>query len=152
MPYRGRELIMSATRFKPGQSGNPKGRPSGSRSRVTIACEKLLDGDARAITKKAIELAKAGDTVALRLCLDRIAPPRKGSPISFSLPEMTNSGDVRAAAMSVLQAVSVGQISPEEAGAVVPLIEAVRRAIETDDISRRLEALEQDRELRRKLS
>lgn len=139
---------MTSTRFTPGQSGNPKGRPAGSRNKVTLAMEKLLDKDARAITNKAISLAKAGDTVALRLCLERIYPPRKGSPVTFALPDLTNSGDVRAAAMSVLQAVSEGRISPEEGSAITPLIEAVRRSIETDELGRRLEALERDLERR----
>ena len=60
-------------RFKP---GNP-GRPKGARHKTTLAIEALLDGEAEALTRKAIELAKAGDLVALRLCLDRICPPRK---------------------------------------------------------------------------
>jgi uncharacterized protein DUF5681 len=60
-------------RFKP---GNP-GRPKGARHKTTLAIEALLDGDTEALTRKAIELAKAGDLVALRLCLDRICPPRK---------------------------------------------------------------------------
>ena len=68
------------TRFKPGQSGNPKGRPLGSRHKATLAIDKLLDGEADAITRKAIEIAKAGDTVALRLCLDRIARSGRTGP------------------------------------------------------------------------
>jgi uncharacterized protein DUF5681 len=43
--------------FKPGQSGNPKDRPKGARNRATIAAESLLDGEAEALTRKAIELA-----------------------------------------------------------------------------------------------
>jgi hypothetical protein len=58
------------TRFKPGQSGNPNGRPNGARNATTIAIEELLDGEAEALTRKAIELAKAGDMQALRLCMD----------------------------------------------------------------------------------
>lgn len=132
----------SGTRFRPGQSGNPKGRPVGSRNKVTLAVEKLIDKDALAITRKAITLAKAGDTVALRLCLERIAPPRKGRPIRFQLPELTNSGDVMAAAMSVLRSVAEGEISPDEGAAVMPIIEATRRAIEADEIVQRLDELE----------
>lgn len=142
-------MSKAATRFRPGQSGNPKGRPAGSRNRVTIAMEKLLDKDGKAITLKAIELAKAGDTVALRLCLERLIPPRKGSPIRFDLPTLTNSGDVRAAALAVLQAVADGGISPEEGSAVVPLIEAARKSIETDELGARLDALERIMEARR---
>jgi hypothetical protein len=58
--------------YKPGQSGNPYGRPRGARNRATVAAERLLDGEADALTRKAIELAKEGDTTALRLCIERI--------------------------------------------------------------------------------
>ena len=61
--------------FEPGQSGNPAGKARGTRNKVTLAIEALLDGEAEALTRKAIELAKAGDMAALRLCLDRLAPP-----------------------------------------------------------------------------
>ena len=74
------------TQFKPGQSGNPDGQPKGSRNATTIALEKLLDGQATALTQKAIDLALAGDMAALRLCLDRILPPRKDRPVTFVLP------------------------------------------------------------------
>ena len=56
--------------------GNP-GRPAGARHKYVLAIQDLLDGEAEALGRKAIELALAGDTVALRLCLERIAPPRK---------------------------------------------------------------------------
>jgi hypothetical protein len=58
--------------FKPGQSGNPEGRPKGARNRATLAAERLLDGEADTLTRKAIQLAQQGDTTALRLCIDRI--------------------------------------------------------------------------------
>ena len=58
--------------FPPGVSGNPAGRLPGTRNRATMAAEALLDGEAEALTRKAIEMAMAGDTTALRLCLERI--------------------------------------------------------------------------------
>ena len=61
------------TKFKPGQSGNPKGRVPGSRNAATRAMEALLDGESDALTRKAIEMAKGGDMAALRLCLDRMS-------------------------------------------------------------------------------
>ena len=63
--------------FKPRQSGNSYGRPRGARNKATIAAEALLDGEAEAITRKAIELAKTGDITAIRLCLERIIPARR---------------------------------------------------------------------------
>ena len=49
-------------------------RPKGARNRATLAAETLLDGEAEALTRKAVELALAGDTTALRLCLERVLP------------------------------------------------------------------------------
>ena len=46
-----------------------------------------MDGQANALTQKAIDLALTGDMAALRLCLDRILPPRKDRPVSFTLPD-----------------------------------------------------------------
>ncbi|MET8524060.1 DUF5681 domain-containing protein, partial [Nocardioides sp. NPDC004968] len=57
--------------FKRGQSGNPAGKPRGARHKVTLAIEALLEGEAGALTRKAIELGLAGDMTALRLCMDR---------------------------------------------------------------------------------
>ena len=135
--------MVNRGQFKPGRSGNPKGKPKGARHTATLAAEELLDGEAETLTRKAVELALAGDTTALRLCLERILPPRKGRPITFTLPKMTNTGDLRAAALAILGAVSEGSISPEEGATVAPLIEAVRKAMETDELSRRVDALEQ---------
>ena len=75
--------------FKPGQSGNPHGRPQGSRHRTTLAMDALLDGEAEALTRKAIQMALGGDTVAMRLCLDRLSPARKDRPVALALPPIT---------------------------------------------------------------
>jgi hypothetical protein len=74
--------------FQLGQLGNPKGRPKGCRHRATVAAEALLDGEAEGLTRKAIELALAGDTTALRLCLERILPARKDRPIRLQIPQI----------------------------------------------------------------
>ena len=66
----------SNTRGRPFKKGNP-GRPPGSRNKATLAAEVLLDNETEKLTRKAIELAMAGDTVALRLCLERIIPARR---------------------------------------------------------------------------
>jgi hypothetical protein len=73
--------------FQPGQSGNPAGRPKGSRSKAMQALDAIFDGEAEAITNKVIELAKDGDTQALRMCLDRLVPPRRDRPVTFELPQ-----------------------------------------------------------------
>ena len=60
------------------------GRPKGSRNKATIAIESLLEGQAEALTQTDISKALDGDSIALRLCMDRIAPPMKDKPVSLS--------------------------------------------------------------------
>src|SRR5215204_2547200 len=81
---------------------NPNGKPKGTRHRVTMAAETLMEGEAEAITRKAIELAKGGDGPALRLCMDRIYPPRKDRPVRFRLPSLDKVEDAVAAHAAIL--------------------------------------------------
>ena len=92
-------------------SGN-SGRPKGARNKTTLAIESLLEGQAEALTQKAISKALDGDSMALRLCMERIAPAPKDNPVSFTLPQMNNALDASQAAGSVLTAVSEGNLTP----------------------------------------
>jgi hypothetical protein len=69
--------------FQTGKSGNPKDRPKGALSKRTLAIGALLDGEA-ALTRKAIKMAKGGDTVAFRFCLERILPQKTAQSASIS--------------------------------------------------------------------
>lgn len=128
--------------FKPGQSGNPKGKPKGARHKATLAALELLDGEAEALSRKAVELALEGDTTALRLCLERIAPPRKDAPVSFELPEMQTANDALAAINAIVQAVANGELTPGEASGLAGLVEAFRKTAEFEDLERRIARLE----------
>ena len=121
--------------------GNP-GKPKGSRHKATMASLRLLDGEAEALTRKAIEAALGGDTVALRLCLERIAPVRKDAPVQFDLPPMSSAEDAAKAASSVLSAVSQGDLTPTEGAHVMGLIETFRRTLELSELEERIETLE----------
>ncbi|KQM62675.1 hypothetical protein ASE75_13680 [Sphingomonas sp. Leaf17] len=129
------------TRGKPFEAGNP-GKPKGARSRATVAAEALLNGEAEKLTRTAIDKALEGDSVALRLCLERLVPPRKDSPITIDLPPITTAGDVVSASAAVLTAVGAGEISPDEAGRVMALLTAHKNIVETGDLERRIAALE----------
>jgi hypothetical protein len=129
-------------RFQKGQSGNPKGRPPGSRNKTTLAVDALLDGEANALTRKAIELAKNGDVTALRLCMDRIAPIRKDRPVTFALPPIASASDAAKASASLVAAVSVGEITPSQAVEVGRLLETYVRTLEVTELEERLGKLE----------
>jgi hypothetical protein len=129
--------------WKPGQSGNPKGRPQGSRNAATLAIEELLDGEAEGLTRKAIDLALGGDIQALRMCLERICPPRKDRPVLFDLPEMTTSKGASRVMAGIVEAVADGDITPDEASRVASIVEVYRKTLETSELEARLSALEQ---------
>jgi hypothetical protein len=128
--------------FAKGQSGNQSGRPAGSRNKATLAAETLLDGEAETLTRTAIEKAKQGDMAALRLCLDRILPPRKDRPTTFDLPVLQNTEDAPKALAAIATAVARGDLSISEAAEFCRIVEAYVRTIEATDLERRLRSIE----------
>jgi len=129
-------------RFKKGQSGNPAGKPKGVRHRTTLAVQALLEGEAEKLTRRAIEMALAGDLTALRLCLERIAPPRRDSTIQIEIPTITNAADSTFAISAVLDAVAKGEITPSEGSEITKLVACYVKALEANEFEARLKALE----------
>lgn len=123
-------------------AGNP-GKPKGTRHKATRAALALLDGEAEALTRQAVTMALEGDTTALRLCLERIAPPRRDAPVTFDLPLMETACDAAKAVGGVLEAVALGELTPIEGAHVMSLIETYRRTLETSELECRVAALEE---------
>ncbi|OPH84250.1 DUF5681 domain-containing protein [Nitrobacter vulgaris] len=128
--------------FGKGHSGNPAGRPKGSRNATTVTLEILLDGQAEALTNKAVELALAGDMAALRLCMDRILPPRKDRPVTFDFPQIRSAQDAATTLSAVLEAVAAGELTPADAGEISKIMDSYVKAFEASEIVERLERLE----------
>lgn len=128
--------------FAKGSVPNPKGRPVGARNKHLIAAEILLDGEAEKLTRKAVELALAGDSACLRLCIDRILPPRKDRPVCLDLPPMKTLEDIAAGMNIVVEAVANSEITPSEGAAVTSLLQGYSQAIEVTELAKRIEVLE----------
>jgi hypothetical protein len=135
--------------FRKGQSGNPHGRPAGARNRSTLAVEALLDGEAERLTRKAVALALEGDVTCLRLCIDRVLPPRRDRPVLFTIPAMNSADDASKAMAAITTAVACGELTPTEAAELSRVIEAYVKAIEITEIERRLKIIE-ERQLARR--
>ena len=133
---------MQAGRFVKGQSGNPAGKPRGTRHRATRAVQRLLEGEAEAVGRKAVEAALRGDMTAIRLVLDRIAPPPRDRTVVLDLPDVSGPQDLPVAMSALLRAVCAGIITPSEAEALARLLEAYRAAVEAADFDVRLKRLE----------
>lgn len=135
--------------FAPGQSGNPAGRPKGSRNRATVLLQSLLDGDGEEVVQRAIRDAKRGKGMALRLVMERLIPPARSSVAAVDLPRIQRAEDVAQAASEVIAAASRGELTLAEAQEWLKLLDAQRKAIETEDLAVRLEVLEKAERQRR---
>jgi hypothetical protein len=136
------------TRGRPFASGN-SGRPKGARHKATLAAEAMLDGEAEGLTRKALEMALAGDTVALRLCLERILPPRRERPVRFHLPALQSPAEAPRAMAAIAVAVADADLTPSEAGELSKLVEAYVKALEASDFDQRLRVIEAKRDATR---
>jgi Family of unknown function (DUF5681) len=127
--------------FEKGRSGNPGGRRRGSRNKATLAAAALLAGESEALTRKAVEMALAGDPTAMRLCMERVLPPCRERTVKFTLPSIDSTltgetcgpsaSDVSLAMNAVTSALAHGEITPGEAETIAGVVDTFVRAIET---------------------
>lgn len=127
--------------FKPGNNFG-KGRPAGSKSNAQLALEEIGYANAELVLHKAISLALTGDSVAIKCILDRVYPVRKGRLIKTDLPKVETIDDVCNAISCIIDSMSRGIISYEEAYGIISIIELKRKSIETNDIDKRFHELE----------
>jgi hypothetical protein len=128
--------------WKPGQSGNPKGKPHGTRNKATAMVLNLMEGSAAEITQAVLEAAKGGDLSAAKMVLERLAPPMRERPISIDLPDTGTAIGCATAQGAILQAVGVGDLLPGEGATLAGIVENRRRSIETTELEQRITALE----------
>jgi hypothetical protein len=128
--------------FTPGVSGNPAGKKPGTRNRTSRVAQKMMADDCEAVVRAVINAAKDGDMTAARLVLDRIAPPCRGRPVRLDLPLIVSATDLVKALAAVVDAMSRGVISAEEALAAAAVLDHHRKAVETFDLERRIAAIE----------
>jgi uncharacterized protein DUF5681 len=132
--------------FEKGASGNPAGGRRGSRPRVLVALDALGEGRAEEIITAIADRAAQGDTAAAALILSRVWPQRKGRPTPLPLPAVRTAADTTAALGAVVAAVAEGTLTPDEAQSVSAVLEVQRKAIETQELERRIVALEAAKE------
>ena len=130
--------------FAKGQGG----RPPGARNKATVACEALLAGEAEALTRTAVDVALTGDVGALRLCLERLVPPRRDRTVAMRLPAIETVSDLPIASAAIIAAVAAGTLTPAEGEQLGRLVSADATALQTCEFEARLRALEAEKEAR----
>ncbi len=135
-------------RWCKGTSGNPDGRPVGSRHRASLAAEALVQERASELVNAAITGALGGIATLLRALLDRILPRREAA-VAFELPDMQTAGDAVAGLAMLVGAVGTGELGPSEAAGLGGLLKAWAEAREAAELEARILELERRLEERR---
>lgn len=136
--------------FKPGESGNPNGRPAGSKNRRSQIA-KLLEPYTEELISKAVELARNGDVNALRLCVERLIPKASHEAVNlnFNTAELNNIQYLMDFGREILSAVANGEITPDVAKDLSMIADSHRRLIEHGDIKLKLEEIIRARKMGR---
>ncbi len=130
-------------RWKAGQSGNPRGRPQGSRNKASLAVENLFLSEKEALSEKCIELALAGNLPALKIAVDRICPPRKDTPIKVKLPRVDTIEDACQLTAALLDMVATGELTPTQGELLSRMVEKHTKNLQLNDLEARLLQLEE---------
>jgi len=93
----------------------------GSLNKTTRACQEMLNGEAEAITRKAVDKALKGDMTAIKLCLERLLPQRKEAPVNVNLPAINKDSDLPKFTAALIEAVTTGEITISEAQGLLTL-------------------------------
>ncbi|MFZ2170946.1 MAG: DUF5681 domain-containing protein [Methylococcaceae bacterium] len=128
---------MPTPKFKPGQSGNPNGRPK-DKTPATLFRKTIAD-DMPDIIKTIVSLAKAGDMQAAKLLIDRVCPALKPQAMPIFLPV---NGTLTEQGSEIIKATMAGQIPPDIGSQLITALANQAKIVEIDDLTKRIEALE----------
>lgn len=132
------------TQFKPNESGNPRGRPPGSRNKRTQLLDKIMQADdnARHIIETLVSKAQGGDTAAAEILLKRYQPPPRSSlqPVQFDLD---SSASPLQQCQQILAAVAAGDLAPDVGQSLISAVTALARIAELAELEQRIADLEE---------
>jgi hypothetical protein len=132
---------IKTTRFEPGRSGNPKGRPRGVPDRRN-EWRRALANYLPDLIDQLVTKATAGDEFAIKLILERVAAPLRPQSQTVTLPGMETAEGLAAKAEIVLEALAVGLLPIDAGRGLLEAISIVAKIAELDELMKRVEALE----------
>ena len=135
-----------ATRGRPFEPGNKmgRGRPKGSRNKMTEQAREIFQTHAASVVRKGISLALQGDPRLLTTLMNRALGPHE-YPKKFGKLSMRTTDDLMRMSDLVAKKLGAGEITPTEALDLGSFIEQRRKVIETHEFEKRLQSLEQSK-------
>lgn len=134
---------MAALRFKPGQSGNPAGRPK-DKTPATMLRKSIAEAMPDIILKL-VEQAKEGDTAAAKILLDRCVPSLKPQAMAINLPV---NGTLAEQGGEIIRATLSGHIPPDIGAQLITALSNQGKLIELQELTERLQRIEKQLESR----
>ena len=129
---------MKETKFKPGQSGNPKGRVKG-KPLLATELRTAIEAKSDEIFQAVINAAINGDMAAAKILIDKICPSLKpeAMPINLVFQEsLALQGN------EIIKAIMGGILAPDIGSALIAAVSNQAKIVEIDDLTKRIEALE----------
>ncbi len=128
-------------RFKKGNK-HGKGRPCGSRNKITLAAENIFENEAGTIARQAVDMAMNGHPQMIKLILERVVPIKKSLPVKIQLPQIDSLESASSAMRSIIEEVAAGTISPLDGETISRTIYRTQNSIQVSDLELRLQDLE----------
>lgn len=125
----------STGRFRPGRSGNPRGRP-----RTSAQYRAMLAGLADDALRVLREALNASDVGAAQFIFGRLTPSLRpvSDPVTVTLPD----GPLSERGEAILRAMASGRLSADECSTLIAALESQRKLVEQSEILPVIERLE----------
>jgi len=128
------------------QAGNKygRGRPCGSKNKVTIAAENIFEEESGAIARQAVEMALNGHPQMIKLIMERVVPIKKSSPVKLDgMPIVDTVESAGEAAEFILQSIASGKVSPLDGEILSRVLDKRLHALQITEIERELKELKE---------
>src|SRR5450759_4348264 len=120
---------MAESKFTPGKSGNPKGRPKNKTAPLIL--RKAIVEAMPEIIQGLIDAAKLGDVGAATVLLNRCVPALKPEALAVCLPVKETLTDL---CNEIVKSIVTGKIPPDVGSQLISALAGEAKNIEVDDL------------------
>lgn len=131
------------TKFARGQSGNPSGKPAGTRWRSTELVEGIMREGGESVARAIVVAARGGDMTAAKVVIDRLAPAPRGRFLQINVPKIEMPADALPLMAGVLDTMAKGELTPHEASDLSSVVQTYLKVLEMVGLAAEVAALKE---------